>query len=131
MVKKHTAIDLFCGVGGMSLGFEQAGFDVLAAFDKEAFNVETHKKNFPKTKCFQVDLGAQSGDSLRNRANLRRRRIDVVFGGPPCQGFSVGGRKDISDKRNLLVYEFSRLVRELRPKSLRIFSQWALPRADY
>lgn len=116
MARKPTAIDLFCGVGGMSLGFEQAGFDVLAAFDKEAFNVDTHKKNFPKTKCFQVDLSTQSGDSLRNLAKLGRRRIDVVVGGPPCQGFSVGGRKDASDKRNLLVYEFSRLVRELRPK---------------
>ena len=116
MAKKLTAIDLFCGVGGMSLGFEQAGFDVLAAFDKEEFNVETHRKNFIKTKCFQVDLARQSGDSLRNLARLGSRRIDVVFGGPPCQGFSVGGRQDSSDKRNLLVYEFSRLVRELRPK---------------
>lgn len=116
MARKHTAIDLFCGVGGMSLGFEQAGFDVLAAFDKEEFNVKTHKKNFPKTRCFQADLSTQSGESLRKMAKLGRRQIDVVFGGPPCQGFSVGGRQDSSDKRNLLVYEFSRLVRELRPK---------------
>ena len=77
MAKKLTAIDLFCGVGGMSLGFEQAGFDVLAAFDKEEFNVETHRKNFIKTKCFQVDLARQSGDSLRNLARLGLSLIHI------------------------------------------------------
>lgn len=110
-----TAIDLFCGAGGMSLGFEQAGFNVAAAFDLEEFNVRTHSTNFPSTKAFAVDLSKETGDSLRKRADLRSKEIDVVFGGPPCQGFSFGGRQDVDDERNLLVYDFARLVRELQP----------------
>jgi len=113
---KPTSIDLFCGAGGMTLGFEQAGFNVLAAFDLEEFNVATHKKNFPETTAFSVDLSKETGDSLRTLADVDGAGIDVVFGGPPCQGFSYGGRQDADDKRNLLVYDFARLVRELRPK---------------
>jgi len=114
--KRPISVDLFCGAGGMSLGFEQAGFDVVAAFDVEAWNIATHKKNFPKTKAVALDLAKVSGKTLREHARLGNRTIDVVFGGPPCQGFSVGGKRDLDDERNLLVYEFARLVRELRPR---------------
>jgi len=100
----------------MTLGFEQAGFDVLAAFDLEEFNIATHKTNFPGTKAHALDLSKQSGDSLRQVASLKNSDIDVVFGGPPCQGFSYGGRQDVEDERNLLVYDFARLVRQLQPK---------------
>lgn len=99
----------------MSLGFEQAGFNVAAAFDIEEFNTRTHEKNFPETKSFVVDLSKKSGDDLRALAKLKRRKIDVVFGGPPCQGFSFGGRRDLNDKRNLLLYDFARLVRQINP----------------
>ena len=100
----------------MTLGFEQAGFDVLAAFDLDEFNVATHENNFPGTAAYSVDLSQETGDSLRNRANLNAMEIDVVFGGPPCQGFSFGGRQDMDDERNRLVYDFARLVRQLGPK---------------
>lgn len=113
---RPIAIDLFCGVGGMSLGFEQAGFDVVAAFDLELRNVETHKKNFPRTRAFALNLAEATGREIRRLAGVGNRTIDVLFGGPPCQGFSVGGRRDLHDPRNLLVYHFARLVRELRPK---------------
>lgn len=113
---RPKSIELFCGAGGMTLGFEQAGFDVLAAFDLEGFNVATHLKNFPGTMAFPVDLSHETGDSLRHLAELNGTEIDIVFGGPPCQGFSFGGRQDIEDERNLLVYDFARLVRQLRPK---------------
>ncbi len=113
---RPTAIDLFCGAGGMSLGFEQAGFDVLAAFDVEDFNVRTHSANFPDTKAIVADLSSVTGDELLSLVSLRRKEIDVVFGGPPCQGFSVGGRRDLNDKRNLLLYDFAKLVRQIKPK---------------
>ena len=100
----------------MGLGFEQAGFDVLAAFDLEEFNVATHTRNFPHTAAFAVDLARETGDSLRQLAGLNATDIDVVFGGPPCQGFSFGGRQNIEDERNLLVFDFARLVRQLRPR---------------
>src|SRR5258708_3821227 len=95
---RPTAIELFCGVGGMTLGFEQAGLDVLAAFDLEEFNVATHKVNFPESKTFSANLSIETGTSLRKTAKLTKREIDVVFGGPPCQGFSFGGRQDMDDE---------------------------------
>lgn len=115
MGDRPTAIDLFCGVGGMSLGFEQAGFNVVAAFDSEDFNIRSHSLNFPDTKAVVADLSKCSGDDLRKLAKLGRRKVDVVFGGPPCQGFSFGGRQDIEDERNRLVYDFARLIRQLKP----------------
>jgi DNA (cytosine-5)-methyltransferase 1 len=114
--KRPISIDLFCGVGGMTLGFEQAGFDVVAAFDLEQWNIAAHTKNLPQTKAFALDLSKTSGKVIREQARIGNRTIDVLFGGPPCQGFSVGGKRDLDDERNLLVYEFSRLVRELNPR---------------
>ena len=114
--KRPISIDLFCGAGGMTLGFEQAGFEVAAAFDIEEWNVASHKKNFPTTKAFAANLAEASGKTLREHARIGNRNIDVVFGGPPCQGFSVGGKRNLDDKRNHLVYDFARLVRELQPK---------------
>jgi len=113
---RPTAIDLFCGAGGMSLGFEQAGFDVVAAFDVEEINIVTHRLNFPETSAEVANLAEHNGDTLRKLAGLGRTEIDVVFGGPPCQGFSCGGLRDIDDERNLLVFDFLRLVRQLEPK---------------
>lgn len=113
---RPTSVDLFCGAGGMTLGFEQAGFDVLAAFDLEEFNIRTHRMNFPNTVAVVADLSKETGVSLRERARLGNQEVDVVFGGPPCQGFSLGGRKDLDDERNRLVYDFARLVRQLRPR---------------
>lgn len=111
-----TSIDLFAGVGGMSLGFEQAGFDVVAAFDSESRHVETYNTNFPECRAFTVDLATTTGREIRRLAKVGNRTIDVLFGGPPCQGFSVGGRRELDDRRNQMVFHFSRLVRELRPK---------------
>lgn len=114
--KKPLAIDVFCGAGGMSLGFEQAGFDVVAAFDIEERHVETHRLNFPKTRAVQLDLSKAPGATVRAEAGIGRRAIDVLFGGPPCQGFSVGGLRCETDPRNFLILHFARLVRELHPR---------------
>lgn len=100
----------------MSLGFEQAGFDVVAAFDSEPRNVETHKKNFPRTKAFTLNLAKATGREIRRLAGVGNRTIHVLFGGPPCQGFSLIGKRDLADTRNLLLYDFARLIRELSPK---------------
>ncbi len=110
-----NAIDLFCGVGGMSLGFRQAGFKVLAAFDREDRHVSTYNMNFGEGAARSLDLENATGDEVRELSGLGKKRLDVVFGGPPCQGFSIGGKRDLTDKRNLLVYSFVRLVRQLRP----------------
>lgn len=117
-MKHHRpkAIDLFCGVGGLGLGVEQAGFDVVGAFDSQQFNVDSHSANFPSTRTFKADLSKVSGRHLLELSGARSTEVDLVVGGPPCQGFSVGGKRDLNDARNLLMYEFARLVREIRPK---------------
>ena len=113
---KPIALDLFSGVGGMSLGVRQAGFRVVGAFDSERRHVASYKKNFRQSKAFVIDLGQANGDELRSLAGVENDDIDLLFGGPPCQGFSMGGRRDKKDKRNLLLQDFARLVGEIQPK---------------
>lgn len=113
---RPIGIDLFAGAGGLSLGFEQAGFDIVAAVDIDPIHCAVHKFNFPNcaTVCKSViDL---TGDELRHRAVIGRRDLDIVFGGAPCQGFSLIGKRALDDKRNQLVHHFVRLVTELKPK---------------
>lgn len=114
--RRPIAIDLFSGVGGMSLGFEQAGFDVVAAFDVEDRHVATYQKNFPETRACVADLADVGWRGLREAASIDQSVIDVLFGGSPCQGFSICGRRDSGDERNLLLFEFVRLVREIQPR---------------
>ena len=113
--RQPIAIDLFCGAGGMSLGFEQAGFDVVAAVDADPVHVATYAQNFPECCTLQADLSVLSGEELRSQAGLATRQIDVVFGGPPCGGFSMIGRRRANDPRNELLLHFARLVGELSP----------------
>lgn len=115
-MKKPIAIEFFCGVGGMTLGFEQAGFEVRAAFDIDKQNVEYHRLNFPHSKTFGMDVGDLDGSDVLELAGVKAGSIEVLFGGPPCQGFSEIGRKEHGDERNLLILEFARLIRQLRPR---------------
>ena len=110
---KPIGIDLFCGVGGMSLGFQDAGFEIAAAIDVDPINIEMHHKNFPKTKALLADLSKVTGDWIREQANLDGVKIDVVFGGPPCQGFSLIGKRDLTDPRSALIQHFVRIASEL------------------
>lgn len=110
-----NAIDLFCGVGGMSLGFERAGFDVLAAFDFEHRHVEAYNYNRRKEVAIIADIHKLSSDEIFSLCN-GVKEIDVIFGGPPCQGFSVAGKGILEDERNSLLHEFARVVGEVKPK---------------
>lgn len=110
------AVDLFCGAGGMSLGFTQAGFRVLAAIDSDPLNVRTHLRNLPETPCWEADLALVTGAAIRRRFGLGTRALDVVFGGPPCQGFSEIGLRKKRDERNRLLLRFATLVTQLRPR---------------
>ncbi len=108
-------MDLFCGAGGMSLGFEQAGFNIVGAVDSNSIHAETYSKNFPDSIVICEELRGLSGDRIRQQAGIEDRALDVVFGGPPCGGFSLMGKRRPDDPRNLLLGEFARLVVELRP----------------
>ena len=111
--KRPIAIDLFAGAGGLSLGFEQAGFDVVAAVEIDPIHCAAHKFNFPKTEVIAHSVVGLTGREVRRRAGIGNRTVDCVFGGPPCQGFSLIGHRMLEDPRNSLVLEFVRLVAEL------------------
>jgi DNA (cytosine-5)-methyltransferase 1 len=111
-----TAVDLFCGVGGLSLGLVQAGFRLIGAADLDDGVLQTYKVNFPGVNVARCDLFSRSGNDLRSELKIRRRSIDLLVGGPPCQGFSFGGNQLKRDPRNDGVLAFARLVTELRPR---------------
>lgn len=114
--QRPIAVDLFAGAGGMTLGFEQAGFDVLAAVEIDPIHCATHEYNFPYVSILCRNVETVSGLEIRNYSKIGHRDIDVVFGGPPCQGFSLIGKRAFDDPRNSLMFHFIRLVTELKPK---------------
>src|SRR5438105_4443300 len=85
------AISLFAGAGGCSLGFKQAGYDVRFASDIDADAVETYKKNFPETPCERADIAHLTVTHILHEARLQGGGLDILLGGPPCQGFSSAG----------------------------------------
>ncbi|MEI8241934.1 MAG: DNA cytosine methyltransferase [bacterium] len=113
MVRRPIGIDLFAGAGGMSLGFEQAGFDVAAAVEIDPIHAAVHHFNFPNTGMLARSVVGLSGQAIRDACRIGKRPVDVVFGGPPCQGFSLIGHRMLDDPRNRLVNEFVRIVDEL------------------
>lgn len=114
--RRPIAVDLFAGAGGMTLGFEQAGFDVLAAVELDPIHASVHEYNFPFWTTICRSVSQTSAQEIREQSAIGDRDIDVVFGGPPCQGFSLMGKRDLSDERNSLVFDFLRLVLDLQPK---------------
>ena len=114
--QRPIAVDLFAGVGGMTLGFEQAGFDVLASVEIDPIHCATHKYNFPMWTAICASVTDISGKDIREKSQIGDREVDVVFGGPPCQGFSLMGKRAFDDPRNQLISHFMRLVKELNAK---------------
>ena len=111
---RPLGVDLFAGAGGMSLGFEQAGFDVAAAVEYDPVHCATHEFNFPECAAICRSVADIDGDYIRNHSRIGGRTVDVLFGGAPCQGFSMIGKRALDDPRNSLVYHFVRLVVELK-----------------
>ena len=109
-------IDLFSGAGGMSLGFDQVGFNNIFSIDIEPRFCETYKTNFPKHNLIQKDISKLSNEEIHLLTG--NKKVDVIIGGPPCQGFSMAGnigRKFIDDSRNQLFKEFARIVEIVQP----------------
>ncbi|MDZ7961471.1 MAG: DNA cytosine methyltransferase [Aulosira sp. DedQUE10] len=119
---KPTVLDLFCGAGGMSLGFQNAGCNILAGIDKNPYAIKTHHRNFPKCN---FKLNAMEIESITDISQLKIEpgEVDILIGGPPCQVFSVVGigkmkslKKDIgTDPRNFMYKHFIKYINYYRP----------------
>lgn len=114
--QRFTAVDLFSGAGGISLGLANAGFEVVFCSDIDAACEATHKRNFPSVPFVRDKIENLHGKDILRTAGLGRGELDLLIGGPPCQGFSIIGQRDIWDERNRLFHEFLRVAKELKPK---------------
>jgi DNA (cytosine-5)-methyltransferase 1 len=110
LASKPTIIDLFCGAGGLSCGFRQAGFIVLAGIDNWEEALVTYRRNFPDSKTINADIEKVTPQEIAVD------NVDVIIGGPPCQGFSISGKRLINDPRNKLYKAFVSLVAHYKPK---------------
>ena len=109
------AISVFSGCGGCSLGLRQAGFDIRLAVDIDKDTCETYASNLDKAPVWCADLSQTQPSGLLERAELKREEVDLIVGGPPCQGFSSAGAKDWADPRNILLRKFVEIITTLRP----------------
>ncbi len=113
----YKYIDLFAGAGGMSLGFDNAEFENVLAVEYDKRFAETYSFNFPKHNLKVADIKTISNDEIKKL--IGNKKIDVIIGGPPCQGFSIAGkigRNFIDDERNQLFKEFVRFVEVVKPR---------------
>lgn len=114
----YTCIDSFCGAGGLGLGLQRAGFDIMLSFDIDQLCIKTIKTN-PKYfhhNAEVADIADMLNGELLKRCNLKRGELFLLAGGPPCQGFSIQRRGDDTDSRNDLVLMYGKLIDELFPK---------------
>lgn len=121
-MRRPSAIDLFSGCGGLTLGLRQAGFRVLGAVEWDPLAVETYETNHPSVHLWAEDIRKVSVAQVRRELGLRPGSLDLLAGCPPCQGFStmttLNGKRPRRDPRNSLVLEFVRFVRGLKPKAV-------------
>ncbi|MCQ2335948.1 MAG: DNA cytosine methyltransferase [Paludibacteraceae bacterium] len=111
----YNVIDLFCGCGGMSLGFEKAGFNMLLGIDNWEDALKTYRYNHKNANTLCGDLSTLTPEEVNSK--IKNEKIDVIIGGPPCQGFSVAGKRIIEDKRNELYKSFVKMVAYFKPKA--------------
>lgn len=116
-MKRPNVIDLFAGAGGMSLGMEAAGFDIDLAVELDPVHAAVHHYNFPYSTTICGDISKISSNQLVQKlAEKNKSAVDVIVGGPPCQGFSQMGKRQLNDPRNQLVFEYVRVIQDLQPK---------------
>lgn len=118
MEKKYKVIDLFCGCGGLSKGFELAGFEIAGGVDFNQDAIKTYNRNFKNAKGLCCDLSQMTEEDI-NSIFKDLKDIDVIIGGPPCQGFSSANRNKVEDDpRNKLFFEFVKFVDMAKPKAI-------------
>ena len=113
--QKYNVLDLFCGCGGLSLGFEEAGYNVLLGIDIWEDALKTYAYNHKHSKTLCADMSILHGEDVKDI--IGDNSVDVIIGGPPCQGFSIAGKRIVNDDRNKLYKGFVRMVEYFKPKA--------------
>lgn len=132
--RKFSAIDLFSGCGGLSLGLRRAGFRVLAAVDNDALSTSTYEKNHKRALVMKEDIRSVDALDLMEELKLTSGSLDLIAGCPPCQGFStlrtLNGSRAVTEPLNDLVYDFVRFVSVFLPKTVMMENVPALLKDD-
>lgn len=117
MNKKLTCVDLFCGAGGLSRGFLDVGFDVVLGVDFDDSALKTFEHNHGNAKAMKLDLFDHNNiKKIVEFLDKKKIKLDVLVGGPPCQGFSLAGKRDEDDKRNILYSAMVKTASVLKPR---------------
>jgi len=116
MTEQLNVIDLFCGCGGMSKGLTDAGFNIIAGIDVWNKAVDSYNKNY-EHKAYCEDLTKLSPEKFNELYNKENKNIDILVGGPPCQSFSIAGKRDKNDPRNTLFMEYVKYLDYFKPKA--------------
>lgn len=114
MKNKPTVIDLFCGCGGLSYGFTEAGYNVLLGIDHWKDAIVTFENSHQNAKGIVADLFTETPKDIVKKTGIKN--ADIIIGGPPCQGFSIAGKRIIDDERNQLYKSFVSFVKHFQPK---------------
>lgn len=112
----NTIISTFSGCGGSSLGYKLAGFKELLAIDFNQNSVDTFKLNFPEVPVWMRDITEVKAQEILDFCKIKPGELDILDGSPPCQGFSMSGKRRVMDPRNRLFESFTYLIKELQPK---------------
>lgn len=110
-MNKFKALSLFSGAGGMDVGVFNAGFDIIAANEIDSYACKTYKANHPNSILIEGDINIHMDEITKFK------KIDLIVGGPPCQGFSVAGKMDPNDPRSKLIFSFCEVVEKIKPLS--------------
>jgi DNA (cytosine-5)-methyltransferase 1 len=114
---KLTVIDIFCGAGGFSEGFRQAGFKIVAGVDFDPQAISTYAHNFKQSAAICWDLFKPLTE-CPDAQPILSQKIDVIVGGPPCQGFSIAGKRDHEDPRNRLFEAYFDIIKKAKPRAI-------------
>lgn len=124
MNSKLTAIDLFCGAGGLTTGLKKAGFNVLAGFELDEVAAETYRSNHKRSRIFVGDLSKLNPIDVMAELNIKKGELDLLSGCPPCQGFSSHKTRNksssVDDKRNNLIFSVLDFIEAMEPKTIMI-----------